>query len=251
MLLTSRDEILRDAPKWLRGPVGEKLLYSFGVVQDAITEMLLQSVRARFPTRGALDTTDALRYLGRDRRLPQYPDESDEDYADRLVPWIDTHKGRGGSIALLEQLRVRYAAAPFPIELIRPESGKRYTLPTDGSPITVDTVDPAPSPTDHWCTWLLAFHWPVPLAHKTWGGPWAWGDGTIWGFDVPTSFTEELLQVPADWNAAHPIGYLAILDDTNAATFWDFPSGSWTDGVWDVGGVKPLVLRVPSPTVLV
>jgi hypothetical protein len=248
---TARDGIRIGSPRWLQARFGEALLYSWGLVADGLTEILTLATKARFPLDGMLEAVGAVDIVGRDRRIPRGVNEPEATYADRLVPWFERHSRRGNPYALLGQVRARYAAAPFDVELIYPQSGKRYTMLADGSPIMVDTVTAAPSATQPF-QWLLVYHWPALIAHDgTWAGPGVWDDGGVWDFEFSAAEAEMELRVPSDWNAAHAIGYLALLDDVNVAAFWDFPGGSWADGVWTVGGDSALVLRVPNPVVLI
>lgn len=250
--LTSRDEIRQGSPKWLQGLIGEKLLYSWSLVVDGLTEILTLAVRSRFPTAGAQNVSGALQELSRARRLPQMPDEEDSAFAERLKSWLTTHKQRGNPYGLLEQLRLRYQAAPFPIALVYLRSGKRYNLPTDGSAITTDSVTALPA-TAAWARWMLVFQLPGVITRDgSWDSPGVWDDGGLWDFEIDSSEVDDLLRIPADWNAAHTTGYLALLDDTTS-DLYSFPGGALTDGdppLWVGTNDEALVLRVPSPVVL-
>lgn len=251
-LLTFRDSIRQGSPTWLQGRFGERLLYSWGLVTDGLMDILTLAVRARFPLGGALDVSGALEILGRDRRLARGDGESAEDYAARLPDWLTTHATRGGPYALLEQLRIKYKANPFPIALVYLGSGKRYLLPTDGSPITTDTVTiPA---TSQWCRWMLVYQLPGVIPRDgTWGSPGVWDDGGVWDLEMSHSEIDDLLRIPSDWNAAHSIGYLALLDDTTT-DLWAFPGGALTltdPPRWVGASNDAPIFRVPSPVVLI
>lgn len=251
--VTARDAIFRDAPRWLRAFIGQRLNYAGALVQDAITEAATLGARARFPLGGALSVAGALEALGRERRIPRAPWMTDEQYAAKLPGWLDAHRTRGNPYAMLEQLRTRYADAPFPIELVYLGSGKRYTLPMDGSPITTDTVTlPA---TSKWCRWMLVYQLPDLIPRDgAWDSPGVWDDGGVWDLEWSEDVLEDWLRIPADWNAAHSTGFLALLDPITS-DLYNFPGGaldlSGDLPVWTGASDTAIILRVPSPVVLI
>lgn len=252
--LTFRDEIRRNSPSWLQHKWGERLLYSGAVVMDALNDILTLAVRAGLPTAGALEVEGALDIAGRDRRIPRGLNEPNAAYAARLLTWLDVHRVRGRAYSMLNQLRIHYAysdVGPFDIALVNLGSGKRYIALGDGSPITTDTVVlPA---TTMVTSWMLVYQWPGVIPRDgVWDSPGVWDDGGVWDIEWNEDQIEDLFKIPADFNAAHSTGFIALLDDTTS-DLWNFPGGALTlsdPPVWVGASDSAIIGRVPAPAVI-
>src|SRR5207247_5776373 len=95
---TFRDGIKEIAPPWLDGDNGERLLYSLGATQDAVSEATQQAVKARLPS---LAQEDALIFIGGDRLLLRGPTESAANFRLRLQLWLDSWMHAGSSYGLI------------------------------------------------------------------------------------------------------------------------------------------------------
>ena len=230
-ILTFRDAIRERSPRWLRGTLGEKILYAFAAVFDALIDSTVQAVRRRFP--GYND--DALPYLARDRKIRRGPNELSANYALRLRRWLTDHATRGGPYALLGQLAAYYAVAPFNIAL-RYESGALFKMSTDGvilrAPVPADPFD---GDTAKWARWWLIYDWPfVVIDDGTWVSAGTYDDGGVWDSGLSAADVESLRIVPSEWNAGHTIANIILLN--GGAELWDYPIGLWSDpGNWNDG----------------
>lgn len=107
------------APAWLQDDVGTAEAGETGGMLDDQRDRVLQGILARFPTKGALDTTtdpdnptlalppgDAQDNIGADRMLPRAPAESDAAYGARLKGAWDTWPYAGSHWGVLQALRL-------------------------------------------------------------------------------------------------------------------------------------------------
>lgn len=123
-----RDAFYKLAPSWLTSEEGELVLYSLDLALDGMWERIRQGLLARFPEYAP---ADAFRYMSRDRKILRGIDETTENFATRLLRWLDDHRTRGNPYALMEQLRA-YCNADVRIRTVD-NSGNWYTLERDGS----------------------------------------------------------------------------------------------------------------------
>lgn len=207
--ITFRDTLLKITPWWLQGFIGVRLLYVLALHIDILAEMLVQAVRRRHP---GLDSFDALRVSGKDRRIRRGRLEPDAIYAERLRTFLDAHRRRGGPYALLDQLKAFYAAAPYAIDLVY-RAGTAFLMTIAGviTRSTVDTslYDAAPQ---KWARWYLFFHWPTtPPTDGLWGDPGTWDDGGVWDSGLTPQEITDLKLVPSEWGNAHSRGTIVLL----------------------------------------
>lgn len=241
-LLTFRDTLRAKAPVWLQTGLGEKILYAIGVHIDGFADVLTEAVKARFPGLNS----EALPYIGRERRIRRGRAESEATYATRLRRWLDDHATRGGPYAMLAQLFAHYADAPFQIDLVY-ISGRRFRLGTNGE---VTMTSPSDLHTPKWAIWTLFYDWPVtpsPTADALWGAPGrTWGDGKVWGSSLTVEEVTDLRLIPREWNAAHCLGTeCTIILLTPDVQLWGFPEeNTWgmPGAVW--GSATPVRLTV-------
>jgi hypothetical protein len=73
-------------PAWLRARVSSRVLYTGGLILDALTTLDLAAVKARFPSTAQ---PDAIPYLARDRDLDRGPNESDAAIVGRISTSFD------------------------------------------------------------------------------------------------------------------------------------------------------------------
>lgn len=219
VLRTFRDMIRRISAPWLATGNNERVLYAAHVLLDATGAATQIGVLSRFP--GLVDF-QTLPYIGKERRIRRGIYEDDATYANRLRQWLNTHPYRGGPYAMLAQLYLHYAPFGFPIELIY-RSGKRYTLDATTGNVTVDFVswNPDTRP-DQWARWWLIFY------------------TDIFVFPLDADGLNDIKAIPIEWNAAHALGNLAVMQtgaefwNTPAPDTWSSPTGAWDSSIGPV-----------------
>lgn len=96
-----RTSFLKLVPSWLSEGEGGDVLWSLGLLMDAWMERLEQGLHARFPSHAP---SDALAFIGRDRRIVRGIDESAGSYVGRLLRWLDAWRRAGSAASVLGQL---------------------------------------------------------------------------------------------------------------------------------------------------
>jgi hypothetical protein len=224
-----RDAIREVSPPWLQYGTAWKLLYVFGLHLDALVEMATAGVQSKFP---GLYSNESLELVGRDRRITRGRLESDKNYAERMIPWLDDHRARGNPYPLLRQLRGHFAPLQFQMDVVY-QSGTRRSMAPNGE-ITRDTIAWSPDTrTDLWSRFWLVLFWPTPIADDgIWADPAVWNDGGTWDSELSVEEVDDFRGVPRDWSAEH-IPYVTIVLLTGGADLWDYPGGTWDDpGTW-------------------
>lgn len=236
-MVTFRDTLRKLSPPWLQRGTAEKILYSIGVHLDGLGDALFAAVKLRFPGYAS----DALPYIGRERRIRRGRTESDAVYASRLQRWLDDHRGRGGPYAMLAQLFAHYAPANFRIDLVY-RNGRRFAMDAAGN-VTRD--DPWVTNVADWAKWTLYYFWPVTPspAAAYWGDVGrTWGDGKVWGSTLTVDEVVDLRIVPREWNAAHALGEIVLL--TSDVKLWGYPLTTWGAPGLTWGSNPPVKLAV-------
>lgn len=224
-------------PSWLTTGEGELVHFSLGIVIDAFAERWRQGVLARFPTHGP---EDALAASARDRKIIRGINESAEDFALRLLPWLDDHKKRGNPYALLEKLRA-YCGPGVRVRTVDAR-GNWYTIDRDGTRTAEldtgtwewDAMDPA-----RWSRfWVIIYPTsdgvPWEITPDTIGDPGLWG-GVLAGpeLTVGTTATPEQVSkvrtIIRDWQ---PDGtrcewVIVAFDDSSFDPTAPEPDGTW------------------------
>ena len=209
-LRTWRDALREISPVWLRSQIGSSILYAAAAILDGLDDAVTTGVKARYP---GLVMFESLKHIGAERRIRRGRYEGDEQYADRLIRWLDDHRRRGGPYAMLEQLHAHYRPNNFPVEL-RYASGRNYVMePVDGSIVRGDvTWTPPDDPPERWARWWLFYQWPEPIDDDgVWGDPGTWGDGGVWGSNLTPAEVRDIRLVPREWNAQHAMGRIVLI----------------------------------------
>ena len=215
-LLTHRDTMRSICPPWLQRGLAEKILYALSIQCDAFGDALVAGVMQRFP---GLYSFDSLQLLGRERRIPRAPSETDAQYAERLTTFLDAHRHRGGPYALLNQLFIRFKPDNFPIDLVYVAHGRRFAMAVDGT-VTRSLTDFVPDgDAAKWARWWLFYY------------------TDQWAVTPPTDDElAELRLIPRHWNAAHPFGYIVLFSTDTELWNWP-PDHVWNEsGVWNTAG---------------
>lgn len=200
--MTIREGILEIAPPWLRRFVGERLLFTFGVIFDAQLEHLRQGIKARMPGVG---TPTALPIIGDDRQIDRGPTESATSFAERLTRAFDSWRVAGNPHQLLEQLQVYFSPTKPRIRLVS-NSGVWHEIDGTGT-ITKSKPNPINWVWDAFTTrWWRG--WVIVDASGTWtidrwGDPGTWGDGGAWGSSMLTTDAQAIRNIVRKWKPAN------------------------------------------------
>jgi hypothetical protein len=207
-LRTWRDALRELCPVWLRGQVGGSILFAAAAILDGLDDAVTTGVKFRYP---GIVTTESLPLIGRERRIRRGRFETSEQYADRLIRWLDDHRRRGGPYAMLEQLFAHYQPNNFAIEL-RYASGRQYLMDVSGVIVRGDVTWTPPGDPARWARWWLYYQWPTPIDDDgVWGDPGTWGDGGVWGSNLTAEEVRDIRLVPREWNAQHAIGRIVLI----------------------------------------
>lgn len=233
---TIRDKL---SPPWLRGTIGEKVMYALAVHADALGDAVAAAVKSRFPN---YYSAESLPYIGRDRKISRGRIETDAVYASRLNRWLDDHATRGGPYALLAQVYAHFAPAAFAVDLVY-FSGRRFRMDANGVVATRDDITWTPDTNAvRWARWWLFYYWPTEiLSDGVWDDPGTWSDGGVWDSDLTAEEVTDLRLVPREWNAAHAMGNVVLL--SGDLELWDYPDGTWDEsGLWAEYGPAQLAI---------
>lgn len=239
----------------------QRLVQSFGLVEDDAAESLAQGVRLSQPLRA---DTSALPYLAGDRGVGLYSTEGDASQRARLAEWWQLHRMRG-----THQGELRY---------VQPFFGDQAALPTmrivhqagDGSSATWHTLDAAGAYTVHRATpsnwdwdgvpsawsrfWVIIYvdGFTFPPASE-WDGVWPntpyWDNASdIWDSLLTYDQVQTVVHAIQEWQSAHSTLWGVILA-TDPASFdptssivvdpagWsNLPDGKWYSTIDPVTG---------------
>lgn len=238
--MSFRDSIGRYSPPWLQRKWGERYLYDFGLMADAIAEAAREGVRARAP--GAPGTpADALPQIGADRVIRRGFVEALEGYADRLrYAFADWHRAaqREGELRQVQALFLPDGAgARWVTEQPIADALVLYAdIPSNGAPIAYSW---SAKENWHWGSagWARAFLVirPGPAQWQTaaLGGGWTLGAPRTIGTTATVEEIASLRATIAAWKSAativHPIVVWDLDDDAQ------IPAHAWAGYVATVG----------------
>lgn len=239
MVITFRDTIRKVVPPWLRTGVAGKLLYAIGSQWDALTDMAVATNTIGFP---GVYSDESLPMLGRERRIRRGRIESAAGYAVRLKRWLTDHRTRGGPYAMLAQLFAYYTGNHFPIRLVY-RSGRAFHMDVDGSVVMLDQPWSPDSQPEKWARWWLFYEWPTPVAPAHILGEPGLIVGPTWTLGSGLTPTEvyDLRIVPKEWNAAHAIGNITLV---NGGWVLGFPPHILGEAGLVLGGSAPVTIGV-------
>lgn len=280
MTSTFRDMIQRVSPGWLLGApssngsldyIGSRYLYAIGRHVDHLGDAITEGVKKRFPTyvapTDAQPDGDALALIGRDRTIPQGPNESNTAYAARLARWTDDLKMSGNAFTLLDQIAGFLSPATF-ISRVVNNWGVWYTRNADASRALTISPQVAGVPNWNWDNkgpwqtrytaplqgdepgaslfawsrfWVIIYcNGGVPFGTgSTWGDGHTWGDGRTWGSTATVQQVtgiRNIIGVPnGGFKAAHSKCMNVILAFDPASFSPSGPNGApLPDGTWGV-----------------
>ena len=230
---------LSDRPTWGR-TVGFRFLYGLAAILDGGMQLLVEGMQARLP---GIGTPTALPYIGRDRRVIRGPNESDAEYAARLLDWLDLWRAAGNAYALAKALQA-FLAPGHPRIRIVTRSGFWWTLDPSGE-LSWQLAgnwdwDSLTHPENAGCWadfWVIVYppHFPTD---GTWGdGGSFWGEPKTFGQDVSTANAETIRSLVRQWKSAHSRCVALIFtydlqsfDPSSPPGSPGMPDGRW--GLW-------------------
>ncbi len=227
----------RMAPRWLTEGEGGLVGYALDVVKDAFMDRAYRGLLARFPQNDANGTpgvTDALTAMGRDRRVVRGIDESDTDYAARLVTWLDDRRTAGNPYTLMRVLHAYTGTADGVSFRTVDVNGNWYSRAADGT----ETASLGTgnwlwdSDTDRWSRfWVIIYPGTLWEDEDVWGtGVYGDTSGTI-GSTVTPEQAATLRAIVADWKPQGTRGDVILaLDPSSFDPTTPEPDGLW--GKW-------------------
>jgi hypothetical protein len=253
-----RDAIRAWIPPWLadRGRAPEPLRTGFAVIWawaaifDAQIDTRIQGVEAKFPGFG---TPTALPLIGRSRGILQGQGETDDNFAARLIPWLDRWRRAGSAEAIALSLHEYLSNHPR-VRVVN-RAGRMITCETDGTfsddqvAWDWDSVTDPGNATHWWDLWIVVDQPPWPI-DSPWGDGERWGGGLGFGHDAPREDVDAVLALIRQWKSEH--SYVRSIIWTYDSSLFDpstpttMPDGTW--GRWHVlsGGVAVPSGRSPD-----
>lgn len=239
-----RDSILNIAPPWLLEAVGGGLLYTGGLILDAVGDAWLkEGIKARFPDSAP---TDALGYIGNDRLIDRGPGELDPSYVIRLRQAIDTWRNAGGGRTILAELAAYFTnVATPPLRLVSDSSiwhefdwGTKLTTRTAAAGNWVWDVYTGARWFRGWA--IIDSTGAAPWTPDVWDLVGTWGDGGTWGSNATVYDVAAIRKILDRWKPAHITALNVII--TFSATLFERtdasppnPSGTSDSALWRLG----------------
>lgn len=122
------------SPPWLHEGEGGLIGYSLDQVKDAFMERAFRGRLSHFPHQGPDGTpapADALAQMGSDRRIFRGIFDTDRQYADKLIPFLDNRKTTGSPLRLLRSLKDYLG--PLPSLRTVDDTGNWFSKAADGT----------------------------------------------------------------------------------------------------------------------
>lgn len=142
-LSTFRDTCMRLMPRWLRGPIASRILYSIGLGLDSLVDAIALGAKLQFPLQCKTLCPTALDKIGQERDIPRGLSEPDAGYAERLVRSIDDKRISGSPFALMSQIQGYLAEYPTMVRVYTNE-GYCFTVEADGTKVITPPWDDRP-----------------------------------------------------------------------------------------------------------
>ncbi len=225
--------------------VGFRFLWAMIKALDLIAEWIVQGLQAAWPGKG---TPTALELIGRSRVIQRGHNDTDDQYAAKLITWLDRWRSAGTQFALAREIHEFLATRPK-VRVIN-RAGHWVTMDTDGTVTTNDVAwdwDSVSNPerAGYWSELFVIVYY--DYTHSG-----TWGDGRLWGARdsgighvVTREERSALLHLLSIWKSAH--SKVRVVIWTTDATLFDpltpasCPDGTW--GQWSIPGTDP---RVPG-----
>lgn len=253
--LRIRDLIDRLVPPWLAGRIkarkttGYRILYGMVAPLDAVLDVVNQGIAAWFPGVG---TPTATPYIGRSRGIVQNQGESIDDYAARLIRWLEIWPEAGAQELIAVSIHEFLASHPR-VRVIN-RAGLWLTVEEDGTitrqiaPWDWDSVS-HPERSDPDAPWWSEMWVIVQLS------PWAERPGTLgdltgddglaFGHLAAHGEVDAVKGLLNQWKSTHSL-VRAVIWTTDPDRFDPEVPASCPDGTWGAWGTTGSGSRVAS-----
>lgn len=225
------------SPRWLAEGVAEKLLYTVGLINDALIDALNQGLLAGM----GIGTNTALPLIGSDRRILRGTAETDDAYRSRLAQAWTAWRTGGGYRSLLSQLYDYLQPLDRVVRCIS-YNGDFWWVAA-GDTRADDGVHNAQryravwdwdSSGAWWRVWVVIYsQGGTPWSPEgTWGDGQVWGDGGTWGSTASLEDVASIRSIVKTWKAQHAVVPFIVVSFDGAA-FDPLTAGSTLpDGNW-------------------
>lgn len=233
---------------WLSEGEGELVGYSLDLIRDAFVRRLELGHLARFPQNDPTGATtapdDALRAMGRDRRVVRGIDETSASYAARLRRWLDDRRTAGNPFTLMRQLAAYVdfdgsRGCSFRTVDVR---GNWYSRASDGTESAVLKQANWDWDGDHSGTRWSRF-WVIVYPGTRWtngGGTWAGVASATWGSSAEVEHVASMRSIVKDWKpgGTRCVNIILAFDPASFAPGSPEPDGLWARHGKTVNGVR-------------
>ncbi len=240
------------SPAWLAGDQGYRFTYSaIGIIFDTLAEYMRLGVIQRFP---GVCQSEALPFIGADRKIIRGYRESDEAYAPRIRHAFATWKFAGNAPTLLEELAAYFSPnAPlirYVVEGID-QNGARFAdwWTLQSGTLTHYRYQNLAGPfvsNWNWDNKSDQIRFWVIIYRNEGFTPWFWGDGHFWGGGQSWGFEENFTDnfavdarnIIRQWKAAgsHCAAFGGIIVTGDLTLFEptgnginNYPHGTWAN----------------------
>lgn len=251
-----RDLFRLATPWWLsdrltqKKTVGYRYLWSLIAPLDATMDVLLQGIQAAWPGVG---TPTALPYIGRSRGVVRGQADTDDEYATKLIGWLERAEQLGSMEALAREIHEYLGNHPR-VRVVN-RAGRWVTMNADGSFSFAqaawdwDSVS-NPERNDPDAPWWSEM-W-VIIYPTQWALSGAWGDGRHWGARdsgighiVSREEVDAVKGLISLAKSAHSL-VRAVIWTSDGTLFDPAMPGSLPDGTWGMWGSGGSGSRVAS-----
>lgn len=227
-----RSLLLSIAPPWLLDDNGRRMLYTIGVGLDGVLDWAKRGVLSRFATTAP---TEALPFIGRDRRIVRGFDEPEADFRTRLKGWLRAWHRAGHAFGICEAVAGYLAPHAVRVRVVT-NSGVWYTRESDGteSYLIQDPTDwDWDGDPDSWSRfWVIIYPADAWVEETDWGTSGeTWGDdGETWGTTATPEHVRTIQGLVATWKPKHAtcVSIIVAFDDAS----FDPESASETSSTW-------------------
>ncbi len=249
--MTFRASIKAIVPRWLLGPVGEKLLHAITLPVDALAYALDYGNRGRMPGNGV---ESALRLVGEDRRMLRYPLETDAEYATRLSMSFDLWKTAGLARAIIREVEGFCGPSNVRVRVVA-RSGLWHSLAEGQGPDgTIVKFNASPEnwfwdslDERYWRFWVIIYPNGLWTSTRKWDGAMTWGEDQ-WGLSIPGEQASALRELVRRWKPAkcQCVWLIYALDNDLFDPSATYPDASLPDPTWENWTKLDGGMKVPS-----
>lgn len=184
--ITFRAMVRGLATGWTRGPWGERLWGTIGLLGDVVMDAATQALVAPW-LRSKTSPPDALPPIGRERLMPRYPAENDTTYRDRLYAAWTAWGFAGNEVAIVDQ----YSWWSLAVRIVNAFHWV-FEWPKDAANFSrFAVVVPQPHP------------WSGAYVYSSTGR--TYGDGSTYGSTATVAEVATLRGIARKWKAGHDV----------------------------------------------